>query len=133
VHRKRNIALGLLTLAIAFTWHYHSSRPTAQVQPAVISSPKVTKAEAPVSVEQSPEARVQNFQNFQKRLAEAGAQYEQARVEIRPLEGEPVKRLIKNKDGSELIEISFADGGKTYLPNSNRYDVSTGALQPKEF
>lgn len=80
----------------------------------------------------SVEDRIANLRAFYQKLEEINASHPK-KTEVNHMEKAPTRKLIKTENGTELIEVTYEDGGKTYLPNFERFDVTSGTVLPKEF
>jgi hypothetical protein len=140
--KKRNFALfGVMLLAVAallqyekqqYSLHKGSAFKHAIKKQHPLPQPQEKKPQGKSEGEETAEQRALRLQEFNRKLDLANEQAGYGRIEQIDNSKPPRKRLIKLKSGEELVELTFEHGGKTYLPNDERYDVATGKLLPKE-
>lgn len=77
--------------------------------------------------------RARRIEAYGELLDEASKQLKKTTADISDHATSPEKTLILSEEGTETIEVTFADGSKSYYPNNETYDPSDGSFHPKEF
>lgn len=86
----------------------------------------------PVRLEHK-QTREQRIQTYATRLEEASKKLEKVPTDLSDHPNEPKKTVIRNASDDETIEVTFADGSKSFYPNNEIFDPSDGSFHPKEF
>ena len=112
-----------------------TQNPSKQDQASIKPSPEQPAAPLETRIlEQVADrsTKIKKLQEFQEQLDQIAEEYKN-KNEFTSHTKDPTRKLIKDKSGTQLVELTYEDGSKTYLPNFPRFDVSTGKFLPKEF
>jgi hypothetical protein len=119
--KKLAITIGFgLAVGIALLWLRPSTVSTASAPTA-----RPTLEEQVLQPTQSPqhpasaaatESSPAQLEEFSKAVHAALEPMKGAGVKVTEMKNAPSKKLIRLKDGTELVELTFEHGGKTYLP-----------------
>ena len=122
MNKKLVIALGMgLAVTITSLWPRPDKvRKASAPTPTLATEEKLThltaqpeKAAAAAATESSPE----QLEEFSKAVHAALEPMKGTGVQVTEMKNPPSKKLIRLEDGTELVELTFEHGGKTYLPN----------------
>ncbi len=134
MHSKKLLVSGAILLLVSLAWQYQSRPSETKLPPIAKLTPEPSQKAMRESLPQvlTQEERIERLKSFYKKLG-AIKEQDSTKADIQDLTRAPQRKLITAQKGIELIEITYADGGKTYLPHTERFDVNQNIILPKEF